>query len=105
VPADRFASFWAGVAAALRPDGRVFLVDSLPDPTSTANNHGMPDPAGIQERRLNDGRSFRIVKLFRPPAELTDALQALGWTATIERTANYFVFGQAERARPSARAP
>lgn len=99
VPADRFASFWSTVAAALRPGGRAFFVDSLPDQTSTANNHRMPDPEGIQERRLNDGRSFRIVKLFREPAELTRELQALGWKTTIGRTPSYFVFGQAERER------
>lgn len=97
VPADRFAPFWSTVAAALRPGGRAFFIDSLPDRTSTASNHQMPDPEGIQERRLNDGRSFRIVKLFREPAELTRELQALGWRTTIGRTPSYFVFGQAER--------
>jgi demethylmenaquinone methyltransferase/2-methoxy-6-polyprenyl-1,4-benzoquinol methylase len=59
----------------------------------------MPDPGGIQERRLNDGRSFRIVKLCRQPAELTNELKALGWKTAIGRTASYFVFGQAERER------
>lgn len=102
VPADRFESFWSSVAAALRPGGRAFFVDSLPDQTSTANNHRMPDPDGIQERRLNDGRSFRIVKLFRLPAELTSELQALGWETTMGQTPNYFVFGQAKRERSRA---
>jgi SAM-dependent methyltransferase len=96
VPNDRFASFWSKVAAALRPGGRAFFIDSLPDPTSTAHDHRMPDPEGIQERRLNDGRTFRIVKLFRRPDELTHALRALGWQATIAQTPSYFVFGQAE---------
>jgi SAM-dependent methyltransferase len=99
VPADRFASFWSSVAAALRPGGRAFFIDSLPDQTSRANNHRMPDPEGIQERRLNDGRSFRIVKLFREPAELADELQALGWKSTVRRTPSYFVFGTAEPER------
>jgi SAM-dependent methyltransferase len=99
VPADRFASFWSSVAAALRPGGRAFFIDSLPDQTSRANNHRMPDPEGIQERRLNDGRSFRIVKLFREPAELADELQPLGWKSTVRRTPSYFVFGTAEPER------
>jgi SAM-dependent methyltransferase len=102
VPADRLASFWSSVAAALRPGGRVFFIDSLPDLTSTANNHQMPDLEGIQERRLNDGRTFKIVKLFRQPAELTSELQALGWKTTIGQTPSYFVFGQAERERQRA---
>ena len=99
VPADRFASFWSSVAAALRPGGRAFFIDSLPDQTSRANNHRMPDPEGIQERRLNDGRSFRIVKLFREPDELADELQALAWKSRVGRTQSYFVFGTAEPER------
>jgi 2-polyprenyl-3-methyl-5-hydroxy-6-metoxy-1,4-benzoquinol methylase len=99
VPNDRVESFWTKVAAALRPGGRAFFIDSLPDRTSTAHDHRMPDPEGIQERRLNDGRTFRIVKLFRMPEQLTTELHALGWTATIGRTASYFVFGHAEPAR------
>ena len=102
VPAARFAPFWTRVAAALKPGGRVFFIDSLPEPTSTANNHRMPDPEGIQERRLNDGSSFRIVKLFRLPAELSKDLQAQGWKTAIGRTATYFVFGLAERERAQA---
>jgi len=99
VPNARFASFWTNVAAALRPGGRAFFIDSLPDQTSTANNHRMPDRDGIQERRLNDGRTFRIVKLFRGPDELTADLLGLGWKATIRQTPSYFVFGQVERGR------
>jgi SAM-dependent methyltransferase len=102
VPTERFAPFWSSVATALQPGGRVFFIDSLPDQTSTANNHCTPDPDGIQERRLNDGRSFRIVKLFRQPAELTSALHALGWKTEIGRTASYFVFGRAEREQQRA---
>jgi 2-polyprenyl-3-methyl-5-hydroxy-6-metoxy-1,4-benzoquinol methylase len=97
VPNDRLSSFWSTVAAALRPGGRVFFIDSLPEQTSTANNHRMPDADGLQERRLNDGRSFRIVKLSRGPAELTQVLEALGWQTRIGRTPSYFVLGEAAR--------
>ena len=31
VPHEKFAPFWAMVAAALKPGGRAFLIDSLPD--------------------------------------------------------------------------
>jgi demethylmenaquinone methyltransferase/2-methoxy-6-polyprenyl-1,4-benzoquinol methylase len=102
VPTDRFEPFWSKVAAALRPGGRAFVIDSLPDQTSTAHDHRMPDRQGTQERRLNDGRTFRIVKLFRQPEELTNALQMLGWRTAIARTPSYFVFGQAEPARQRA---
>ena len=97
VPLARFQSFWTSVAAALKPGGRIFLVDSLPHETSTARDHMMPDPDGIQERRLNDGRTFRIVKLFHRPAELTQQLANLGWHTVIEATSSYFIYGQATR--------
>jgi len=61
VPDDRLAAFWAMVATALRPGGRVFLVDS---------QHPEPLPGHVQERVLNDGRRFTVVKRFWQPAEL-----------------------------------
>src|SRR6266511_2356481 len=65
VPEDRFAVFWDNVANALAPSGAAYLIDSAFDPTSTAKDHVLPGrDAGIVTRRLNDGREFRIVKLF-----------------------------------------
>ena len=95
VPPERFAQFWGTVAEALKPGGRAVLVDSLPDETSTAHDHRMPDERGLQERRLNDGRTFRIVKLFREPQELASQLADLGWRAEVSRTPTYFVYGSA----------
>ena len=71
VPADRLAAFWATVGAALRPGGRVFLVDSY---------HPEPLAGHVQERELNDGRRFRVVKRYWQPAELEAAAAGLGWT-------------------------
>ena len=42
VPAERFAAFWAMVAAALAPGGAAYLIDSAFDPTSTAKDHVLP---------------------------------------------------------------
>lgn len=95
VPEDRFAAFWAAVARALKPGGRAVFIDSAPDQTSTARDHQMPNAKGVQERRLNDGRTFRVVKLFHDPADLACRLTALGWCATIRSTANYFIHGTA----------
>jgi demethylmenaquinone methyltransferase/2-methoxy-6-polyprenyl-1,4-benzoquinol methylase len=97
VPPERFDRFWGTVAEALKPGGRAVLIDSLPDETSTAHDHRMPDEAGLQERRLNDGRTFRIVKLFREPGELASRLAGLGWRAEVSRTPTYFVYGSATR--------
>jgi SAM-dependent methyltransferase len=82
VPAERFASFWAMVAAALRPDGRVLLIDSLRAPRSKARDHTMPaQAASLEQRRLDDGREFEIVKRYYEPAALAEQLAELGWQA------------------------
>ncbi|WP_051809770.1 class I SAM-dependent methyltransferase [Actinoplanes subtropicus] len=61
VPAERLAAFWAKVTHALRPAGRVFLIDSY---------HPDRVPDDRQLRRLSDGREFQIVKRYWQPTEL-----------------------------------
>lgn len=94
VPHARFGAFWAMVRRALAPGGFAYVIDSAHDPTSTAADHPTPDRrAGIVTRRLDDGREFRIVKIFYEPAPLTASLAALGFTARIGQTARYFIYG------------
>lgn len=77
VPDDRFAAFWATVGTALRPGGRVFLVDS---------HQPEPLPGHVQERELDDGRRFTVVKRLWQPAELTAAAARLGWALDVRVT-------------------
>ncbi len=95
VPRAQFDRFWSAVGKALKPGGWVFFIDSAPDETSTARDHEMPGADGVQERKLNDGRSFRVVKLFYEPPDLTHRLKRVGWQADVRRTTNYFIYGQA----------
>jgi 2-polyprenyl-3-methyl-5-hydroxy-6-metoxy-1,4-benzoquinol methylase len=96
VPASRFAPFWASVEAALAPNGAAYLIDSAFDPTSTAKNHDVPGrEAGVVTRKLNDGREFRIVKVFWEPQSLAARLKQLHWSATLAQTPNYFIHGEA----------
>lgn len=102
VPDDRLAAFWATVAGALAPGGAVFMIDSLFDRTSTARNHSLTDPEQtIVTRRLNDGREFRIVKIFYETVPLTTRLATLGWTAKLAQTDRYFIYGEAKPASAS----
>jgi demethylmenaquinone methyltransferase/2-methoxy-6-polyprenyl-1,4-benzoquinol methylase len=99
VPPARFASFWTTVRQALAPDGFAYVVDSAHDPTSTAADHPTPDrAAGIVTRRLDDGREFRIVKVFHEPAPLAASLAALGFAARIGKTPRYFIYGDVRTA-------
>lgn len=94
VPPERFDAFWQLVKKALKPDGRFFFVDSLPDPTSTARDHDEPDSAKIsQQRRLNDGSVYEIIKVYYSPQELQEQLRYRGFTATVERSGRYFLYG------------
>ncbi|WP_127501213.1 hypothetical protein [Actinoplanes solisilvae] len=63
----------------MRPGGRVHLIDS---------HHDAELPGHVQNRILNDGREFRIVKRFWQPTELTAAVAPLGWHLTAHVSPN-----------------
>ena len=98
VPRDEFKNFWTKVENSLLPDGRVFFVDSLPDPGSRAKDHPIADPSqDNQIRHLNDGRKFEIIKRYYDPSELHQQLEQLGWQPTINESGSFFLFGSAKR--------
>jgi len=85
VPRERVGEFWELVARALRPDGRVFLIDNARagDP-----RHTVGTAAEVARRSLADGREFDIVKRFWSPAELERELAALGFAVAAAETPN-----------------
>jgi demethylmenaquinone methyltransferase/2-methoxy-6-polyprenyl-1,4-benzoquinol methylase len=93
VPDDRFDSFWAMVGSALRPGGRMFVVDNC----HPRHREGSPDPhvSGrvdhVTTRNLADGRTFDIVKRHWEPHELEDRLGRLGWRANASVTGRFFL--------------
>ena len=93
VPPARFEEFWALVRAALKPGGQAFFIDSLPEPTSTAKDHGPLDESGVSRRKLNDGREFNIVKVFYQPSVLERRLADLGWSGWVRSTNKFFLYG------------
>lgn len=102
VPPDRLESFWSLVRAALAPSGRVFFVDARYDETSTAKDHQLEGPdAHAVTRRLNNGKEYRIVKVFYQPAELSRQLASWGWDVQIEQTPTYFYYGIATVREPA----
>jgi len=94
VPAELFGSFWALVAAALAPRGRVFFAD---------DGHRTPEellegPASSTiQRRTPDGTAYRIVKVPHEPADLERQLRELGWNITVTPTAGPFFWGAGNR--------
>jgi demethylmenaquinone methyltransferase/2-methoxy-6-polyprenyl-1,4-benzoquinol methylase len=99
VPRARFAAFWATLREALVPGGAVYVIDSAHDPASTAANHPPPSAdAGVVTRKLDDGSTWRVVKVFWTPASLDAALAEVGWRAAMTQTPRFFVHGAAEPA-------
>jgi len=94
VPPERFDAFWSLVRAATKPGGRVFFVDNARDPRIAARDHRLPDPSDfVMQRKLNDGRRYRVVKVFYEPAALEQRLAALGWEGTVRTSGEFFVYG------------
>ena len=95
VPSDRFEDFWSLVTKSLKPSGQVFFIDSIKEPQSTAADHVLPDEDDSETlvRRLNDGREFRIYKVFYQPDTLQERLADLGWIAQVSRTDTFFLYG------------
>ena len=91
VPDDRFDAFWRAVRAALRADGRVFLIDNVAgDPMHAWKRaHGH-----VETRSVADGREFDIVKRHWEPEELEERVRPLGFDLDLRGTANgHFLYG------------
>lgn len=98
VPPERLTPFLETVKQATKPGGQVFIIDSLPDNTSSAANHAAYDPDDIYHvRKLNDGRSFKIVKVFYEAAALEQQLSDAGFAASVQTTGRYFWYARGQR--------
>jgi demethylmenaquinone methyltransferase/2-methoxy-6-polyprenyl-1,4-benzoquinol methylase len=94
VPPERFESFWSLVADCMNPGGRVFFVDDgyrTPDELV----EGPSSPA--IRRQVNDGTSYRLVKVPHRPADLEEELKRIGWRITVTATAGPFYWGAGSR--------
>jgi 2-polyprenyl-3-methyl-5-hydroxy-6-metoxy-1,4-benzoquinol methylase len=101
VPDDLLDPLLTTVSAALKPGGRLFLVDSRHTQTSSRPDSPYSEPDNpLTTRRLNDGRAFTIYKLFRDPTHLADAFARHHIDFAGEETAEYFVFGFGRKYSP-----
>ena len=87
VPPERFDAFWALVARALKPGGRVLFAD---DGYRSADELVYGPESDTIRRKLNDGTAFRIVKVPHEPAELEARLRALGWDVKVSASGPFY---------------
>lgn len=93
VPPEKFHDFLAKVAQATKPGGHVFIVDSQRANYSSAKDHAAYEPESVfHTRKLNDGREFKIYKVFYEPEALRAKLAEHGFEADVRETDNYFIY-------------
>lgn len=98
VPLERFASFGAVVADRLNENGRVFFAgDGYRTPEELAGGPSSP----VIRRRLDDGTSYRIVKIPHTPADLGKRLRRIGWDIKVTATPGPSCWGAGTGARCS----
>ena len=96
VPSERFDGFWRLVGDALKPEGRVFLIDNA---RLGSARHMVSSAGEVARRRLSDGREFDLVERLWKPADLEREVAAAGWSFTVSTTANgYFIAASGTKA-------
>jgi demethylmenaquinone methyltransferase/2-methoxy-6-polyprenyl-1,4-benzoquinol methylase len=96
VPRTRLAEFLGLAHAWLKPGGTFAFIDSRPDPHSGALDQPVSPDGEVSRRKLADGRTFDVVKVYWQPAELEAALTSAGFgSARVTTTERFFLLGQA----------
>jgi SAM-dependent methyltransferase len=94
VPPGRFESFWTLVAACLKEDGRVFFAD---DAYRTPDELIEGPSSSTIRRQLEDGTSYRIVKVPHRPPDLEQRLRRLDWHITVTSASGPVYWGAGGR--------
>lgn len=98
VPLERLDAFLGTVADALKPGGALFFVDNRREPDSTARDQTLPETGEqLMTRKLNDGRTYQIVKNFYEPAALAARCAAHGLDVAVHETPTFFIYGAGTR--------
>jgi len=97
VPPSKLDGFLDRVAAATRPGGHIFIIDSQDDLRSKARDHPGRDDEVMETRKLNDGSVYRIVKVYYEPEPLRDALDRAGFDAAVQLTDTFFIYASGRR--------
>jgi len=101
VPPGRLAAFWDAVGRAVAPGGAVVFFDTSRGEAATEDVLADADVPSVH-RRLEDGREYRVVKVFRDEQEIVAGLSARGWSARVEPVGDTLLAGLAHPPSDSA---
>ena len=87
VPIDRVDAFLNEAARAVKPGGRMFIAD---EPGGGKNASGPAENNAEQTRSLQNGNTFRIVKVYYDVDELAQKLRGLGFSEIDVWNGDYF---------------
>jgi demethylmenaquinone methyltransferase/2-methoxy-6-polyprenyl-1,4-benzoquinol methylase len=96
VPTERFANFWHLVGECLKPNGRVAFVD---DAYRTPDELIDGEQSEVIRRTLNNGTTFKAVKVPHTPARLEQRLRGIGWDVSVQYLVEPFFWGSGAQER------
>lgn len=94
VPPGRFDAFWDAVGQAVAPGGAVVFFDTGQGEAAAEDVLADAVVPSVN-RRLEDGREYRVVKVFRDEHDLVDTLTARGWSVSVEPVGDTLLAGLA----------
>ncbi|MDY6937994.1 MAG: class I SAM-dependent methyltransferase [Cyanobacteriota bacterium] len=98
VPPQKFDEFLDKVAKSVRSGGRLFIVDSRFHATATAKNHDYKNNDKIyQLRKLNNGDTFKVIKIYHSTEYIARKLSKLGFQTNANMTDRYFIYAVGEK--------
>ncbi len=97
VPKEKLSPFLEMVHRALKPDGRLFFVDSQKVQSGTSSRQKLDTTNDIQKRVLNDGSEFEIIKIYYNPEKLTQVLNDHGFDITVQATPTFFIYADGKK--------
>jgi ubiquinone/menaquinone biosynthesis C-methylase UbiE len=97
VPKEKLSPFLETVHRALKPDGRLFFIDSQKIQTGTSNRQKVDTVNDVQKRVLNDGSEFEIIKIYYNHENLTKVLNEHGFDVTVQATPKYFIYADGKK--------
>lgn len=98
VPPEQLARFLKKVSRAVKPGGKLFMIDSRKTEIAGAKGRSMHTVDEIYHiRQLNDGRKFRVVKVYYEPDALEHHFSRAGFEAVVNTTENFLIFAVGQR--------